>query len=209
MKINRQTTAISLALCLCSCASHAVVMTEHHGKVTVVHHKRRVSNGTVDRIEAIDAKGAFSEAEVHVFDVGRLPIGDNGVAEAHRVYVQVKSKTPNLSLPPRVGSGPRTVYTPPNYSPMPADQRVTDAVTEAQAAKKKLEDARTDIEKRLSEDNNLRGELQQVEDEKQALRDKLNAAMSTPDRKPTPPTVAEQAAHQAADPLAQWGTTNK
>ncbi len=195
-----------VALCVSSCANHETITTEHHGKTTLVHHKRKVSNGTVDRIEAIDSKGAFSEAEIHVYDVGRLPLGDQGVEEAHRVYVTVKSKTPDLRLPSKVSSGPRTVWTPPNAMPVPQDQRIDDAVTEAQVAKKKLEDARTDIEKKLSEDNSLRGQLQEVEDRNQQLTDQLSAAMSAGTHKPTQPTEAEKAAN---DQLANWGKSQQ
>ncbi len=192
------------AICVCSCATRETITTERKGKTTLVHHKRKATNGTVDRIEAIDAKGTFSEAEIHVYDVGRFPLGDHGVEEAHRVYVTVKSKTPDLRLPLKVSSGPRSVYSPPNYTPMPQDQRINDAVTEAQVSKNKLEDARTDIEKRLSEDNSLRGQLQEVEDRNQQLSDQLSAAMSAGTHKPIQPTEAEKAAN---DQLSNWGKT--
>ncbi len=194
------------ALCLCSCANHETVTTEHRGKTTVVHHKRKVSNGTVDRIEAIDANGIVTSAEVHVFDIGRLPDGNGGVHEAHRFYQVVSDAHPNLNLPKKVSSGPRTAFASPNYSPMPTDQRVTDAVAEAQAAKDKLEDARLGIEKRLSEDSNLRGQLQEVEDRNQQLSDQLSAAMSAGTRKPIQPTEAEKAAN---DQLANWGKSQQ
>jgi hypothetical protein len=90
-----------------------------------VHHRRRTSNGLVDKIEAISAKGEVIQAEIHVYDVGRLPHGDNGMDEAHRYYRVVQSERPNLMLPKGAQpTGPKTVSTPPNYTPAPNDQRI-------------------------------------------------------------------------------------
>jgi hypothetical protein len=198
--------AAAASIALCSCASHEVVTVEHKGKVTILHHRSNTSTGTRDRIEAIDAKGAFSQAEVHSYDIGRLPRGDHGVDEAHRYYEIVQSQRPNLSLPRKVTGGPRTSYVSPIYSPMPKDQRINDAVSEANEAKKKLDDARANVEKRLSEDNSLRGQLQDVEDQNQALQDKLSAAMATPNHKQQP-TEAEKEAQESA--LSQWGKSQQ
>ena len=86
--------AISVALVSISgCASRPEsVTTEHKGKVTIVHHRRRTNNGLVDKIEAINPSGVVTQAEVHVYDIGRLPRGDNGVEEAHRYYRIVQSQ---------------------------------------------------------------------------------------------------------------------
>ena len=203
MKIRHHITGISLLL-LASCADypkHETVTIEKKKGAIVVHHKHRTGNATVDRIEAVDAKGAYSEAVLKVYDVGRMPDGNGGMSEAHQVYKVVQSGHWNMNLPKKVTAGPRTVYTPPNYVPPPQDQRINDAVDEAKQAKKKLDDAANDIQKRLAEDNNLRGQLQQVTDENQLLNDKLRAAFNTPDHKPVEQTEAEK----AADPLAQWG----
>lgn len=202
MKIRHLSSVISLFL-LASCATHEheTVTIEKKKGATIVHHKHRTNNATVDRIEAVDAKGAYSEAVLKVYDVGRMPDGQGGMNEAHRVYKVVESGHWNLNLPKKITGGPRTVYTPPNYVEPPKDQRINDAVDEAKQAKQKLDDAANDIQKRLAADNNLRGELQDVKDENQRLNDQIKAAFNTPDHKPQAPTEAEK----AADPLVVWG----
>jgi hypothetical protein len=212
MRISRLNLSISFALCLAGCASTPVsVTTEHKGKVTIVHHRQRAGNGAVDRIEAIAANGTVSQAEVHVYDLGRMPDGNGGMNEAHRYYRVVQSEHWNTNLPranSTKASGPKTVFTPPNYSPTPKDQRIEDAVTEAKEAKAKLDEARKNIEKRLAEDNNLRGELQQVQDQNQQLTNQLAAAMNTPKREKTQvETDAQKAAESATavSDLQKWG----
>ncbi len=118
-KMSRSFIISSLAaLSLAGCAAGPEsVTTEHKGKVTIVHHRRRSPNGLVDKIEAISPSGVVTQAEVHVYDVGRLPTGDGGMNEAHRYYRVTQSEHWNLNLPSKshsgVVSGPRTVYTPP------------------------------------------------------------------------------------------------
>jgi chromosome segregation ATPase len=70
-------------------------------------------------------------------------------------------------------------------------------VDEAKQAKKKLDDAAADIQKRLEADNNLKGQLEDVTQQKNELQAQLDAAMSTPRKAPTE-------AEKAADPLVQW-----
>jgi len=186
------------------------VTTEHKGKVTIVHHRRRTNNGLVDKIEAINPNGIVTQAEVHVYDIGRLPHGQYGMDEAHRYYRVVQSQRLNLMLPQGTHpTGPKTVYTPPNYVPPPKDQRIADAIAQAKEAKEKLEAAARQVEDRLKEDNNLRGELQAQIAENQRLQDQINAGFAIPQRSPTPrPTPlsdAEKAAQAAVDPLIQWG----
>jgi hypothetical protein len=195
-------------LSLAGCATGPEsVTTEHKGKVTLVHHRRRMSSGLVDKIEAISAKGVVTLAEIHVYDVGRLPRGDNGMDEAHRYYRVVQSERLNLMLPRGAQTtGPKTVFAPPNYTPAPKDQRINDAVSEAKKAKEKLEAAAAQVQDRLKEDNNLRGELQAEIDENQRLQDQINAGFNTPQHeKPAPQTDAQKAAESAIDPLVQWG----
>jgi peptidoglycan hydrolase CwlO-like protein len=195
---------LSLAGCA---AGPESVTTEHKGKVTLVHHRRRTSSGLVDKIEAISAKGVVTQAEIHVYDVGRLPRGDNGMDEAHRYYRVVQSERLKLMLPRGAQTtGPKTVFAPPNYTPAPKDQRINDAVSEAKKAKEKLEAAAAQVQDRLKEDNNLRGELQAEIDENQRLQDQINAGFNTPQHeKPAPQTEAQKAAESAIDPLVQWG----
>jgi hypothetical protein len=208
-KMTRSFIISSLVvLSLAGCATGPEsVTTEHKGKVTLVHHRRRTSNGMVDKIEAISAKGVVTQAEIHVYDVGRLPDGDNGMDEAHRYYRVVQSERPTLMLPKGTQpTGPKTVFTPPNYTPAPKDQRINDAVIEAKKAKEKLEAAAAQIQERLKEDNNLRGELQAEIDENQRLQDQINAGFNTPQHeKPVPQNEAQKAAESAIDPLVQWG----
>src|SRR5215469_318864 len=211
-KMRVSSFAISLAvLSMAGCASTPEsVTTEHKGKVTVVHYRRHTNNGLVDKIEAINPNGIVTQAEVHIYDIGRLPHGQYGMDEAHRYYRVVQSQRLNLMLPQGTHpTGPRTVYTPPNYVPPPKDQRITDAIAQAKEAKEKLEAAARQVEDRLKEDNNLRGELQAQIAENQRLQEQINAGFATPQRSPTPrPTPlsdVEKAAQAAVDPLIQWG----
>jgi hypothetical protein len=196
--------------CLCylaGCASTPEsVTTEHKGKVLLVHHRRHTSSGLVDRIEAINAKGVVSQAEIHVYDVGRYVDSNGNMHEAHQMYRVAQSSHPVLMLPKGTHpTGPRTVYTPPNYSPPPNDQRINDAVSEANKAKEKLEAAQKQVEQRLSEDNNLRGALQDQIDENERLKAQIEAGMSTKHSDQSPQSDAEKAAAAAVDPLVQWG----
>ena len=197
------------AVCLAGCAINKESVTwERRKGVTIVHHRSRTASGLVDRIDALSANGIVSRAEIHVYDVGRLPHGENGMDEAHRYYRVVQSAHPNLMLPKGTQpTGPRTVFTPPNYTPPPQDQRINDAVAEAKRAKEKLQAAAKQVEERLKEDNNLRGELQAQIDENQRLQDQINAGMNTPKHtdKVSPQSDAQKAAEAAVDPLVQWG----
>jgi hypothetical protein len=206
MKIKHLVLSISL-MALASCATRPeAVSVEKHKGVTVVHHRRHISNGAVDRIEAISATGAYSQAEIHVCDVGRLVDANGNVQEAHRIYRTVQSLRPSLMLPRNTHpTGPRTVLTAPNYMPPPKDQRINDAITEAKAAKERLDAAAKKIEGRVAEDNALRGELQDQIDENQRLRNELNAAMNTPKHQAQAPSDAEKAAQSNVDSLAAWG----
>jgi hypothetical protein len=168
--------AVAGAFTSCAVSQPESVTTEHKGKLLIVHHRRRTNNGLVDRIDAVRPNGVVTQAEVHVYDIGRLPHGGYGVDEAHRYYRIVQSPRPNLMLPRGArSSGPRTVYTPPNYVPPPQDQRINDAVAQAKAAKEKLEAAAKQVQERLKEDNALRGQLQAQIDENQRLQDQINA----------------------------------
>jgi hypothetical protein len=150
-----------------------------------------------------------SRAEIHVYDVGRYVDPNGNMHEAHQMYRVAQSAHPLLMLPKGTHpTGPRTVYAPPNYTPMPNDQRINDAITEARNAKEKLEAERKQIEDRLAQDNNLRGELQAQIDENERLRAQIDAGMSArkhSEQSPTPTqTDAEKAAQAAVDPLVQW-----
>src|SRR6516225_7810627 len=146
MKMKYLVLSISLVtLAGCATGPEAVSVEKHKG-VTIVHHRRHTSNGAVDRIEAISASGVYSQAEIHVYDVGRLVDANGNVQEAHRMYRVVQSSRPNLMLPRNTHpSGPRTAFTPPNYTPPPKDQRITDAVVGANRAKEKLEAATKEV----------------------------------------------------------------
>jgi len=201
---------VSMAALLGACAATGPesVSMEKKGKVTLVHHRRHTSNGAVDRIEAINnSTGAVSQAEIHVYDVGRYVDGSGNLHEAHRLYRTVQSERASLMLPRRVSGGPRnSPYAPPNYTPMPNDQRINDAVTEARQAKQKLDESRSKIEQQIAQDNNLRGELQNQMDENQRLQEALNAAMSSQhSQKSVAPTDAERAAQSSTSDLAKWG----
>jgi len=200
------------AVAFSGCATKETTYWEHGKKGTViVHHVRKTQNGTSDRTEKLTTK-VIEPGQIHVYDLGRLPDGNGGMAEAHRYYRVEQSETLDLRLTPAnklKPTGPRTVFTPPTYSPLPKDQRINDAVADANQAKEKLDEARGKIEQQLASDNNLRGELQTAIDDNQKLHDQLSAAMSTPQRSPSngPAQSDASKAGQAAgsDPLAQWG----
>jgi hypothetical protein len=124
------------------------------------------------------------------------------------MYRVEQSQRPNLMLPKSTHpTGPRAALTPPNYTPMPNDQRIGDAVAEANKAKEKLEAATKEVQSRLQQDNVLRGELQDQIDENQRLRDQLNAGMNTPKHggQQQSQSDAEKAVRSGVDSLAAWG----
>jgi hypothetical protein len=137
--------------------------------------------------------------------------------EAHEYYRVVQTETFDLRLPAkgsvRVSRGPKTVFTPPTYSPPPQSQRINDAVADAMEAKNQLDKARGKIDEQLVNDNNLRGELEALAEQNQRLQDQVNTALamgkSAPVASPSPTSAAAQpgvqAGSQAADSLAQWG----
>lgn len=212
MNRNLVISSFSLAVLFAGCATSPVsVTTEHKGTVTLVHHRRRVGNGAVDHIEAIAPNGTVSQAEIHVYDLGRLPDGKGGMHEAHRYYRVVQDAHLNTNLPSRVSSGPKPVFTPPNYTPTPKDQRVTDAVAEAKEAKDTLEQERAKLQQQIAKDNNLRGQLNDEISDAQRVQDQLSAAMNTPRRapKPAPESDAQKAAENVTTTtdLQRWGQT--
>jgi hypothetical protein len=206
------TLASSFALCLSACATKETVYWEKakHNKI-IVHHVHKTNKGMTDRTEELTAKAA-DPAWIHTYDLGRMPDGKGGMHEAHRYYVVTQSSHVDLMLPPASKlhpTGPRSVYTPPNYTPMPKDQRINDAVAEAHQAKDKLDDARGKIEQQIAEDNNLRGELQNQMDENARLQEQLNAAMSSKPNSPPPVNGGQsdtaKPGQQTPDALATWG----
>jgi hypothetical protein len=197
-------------LCLAGCAANQPESTsvEHKGKLTIVHHRRRVGNGAVDRIEAINAKGVVTTAEVHVYDVGRYVDGSGNIHEAHSVYRVVQSQRPNLMLPRTVSGGPRSIYAPPNYVPPPNDQRINDAVAEAEQAKQRLDDATKRLNERLAQDNALARQLGDAQAANASLQEQLDASMAAKQKSnPAPETDAEKAAQDATavNALKAWG----
>jgi hypothetical protein len=209
---NLSISLLGLALFFSGCAAKEQTYWEKKKGTVIVHHVSRTYNGTRDRTESLTAD-AVTPAEIHVYDLGRMPDGNGGMHEAHRFYRVVQSERFDLRLPAegsgRLSEGPKTVFTPPHYSPPPKSQRINDALAEAKEAKDKLDEARGKIEQRLTSDNNLTGELQTVIDENQRLQDQINAGFSAPQRaatpSPSPASQAAQAGAQAVDPLVQWG----
>jgi hypothetical protein len=204
-------TLVSLsAFCLAGCPTKDTATFWEKGKhgTVIVHHVHKNHKGTTDRTEELTAKAA-DPAWIHTYDLGRMPDGNDGMHEAHRYYVVTQSEHVNLMLPPASKlhpTGPRSVYTPPNYTPMPKDQRINDAVSEAHQAKDKLDEARGKIEQQMSQDNNLRGALQDQIDENERLQQQLNAAMSA-QHSPVPASGGQTDTSKAGpDPLAQWGS---
>jgi hypothetical protein len=195
ISVNSSFRLLAMAICMAGCSTtKEIVTTEKHGKEITIHHRRRVSGGSVDRIEAIDSKGSVSQAEIKVYDVGRLPDGNGGVHEAHRFYQVVQSKFLSTQLPKKVSSGPRTVYTPPNYVPPPQDQRINDAVNDVEKSKKKLDDQANSLANQISRDNVMRGELNDQLTDLQKQKDELEAQLAGAMATPKHPTDAQNAA---------------
>ena len=136
-----------------------------------------------------------------------MPNADGGMDEAHRYYRVVQSETWDLRLPVRVSpsKGPKTVFNPPNYSPMPNEQRVQAAVADLQDSKSKLDAVRNQAEQQMAADKNTQDQLAQ---QGQDIQSQIQAAMSAHSQAaPSPVTPAGQAGAQAVDPLASWGQT--
>lgn len=214
MRIN-QSFFIILAFCFSGCAAtKEAVYWEKKKDVVTVHHVRRTRTGTSDRTEQLTAK-TMTPAEVHVYDLGRLPDGKGGMHEAHQYYRVVQSESFDLRLPDKgtisVTKGPKNVFTPPTYSPPPKSQRINDAVASAEQAKEKLDEARGKIESKLADDNNLRGEIQQQNDQIQALQEQINAGLSI-SKQPAATAGASPStttAESSSDQLKQWGAKIK
>lgn len=205
MKTSSITSLFTVAL-LAGCASqpHETVTVEHKGKTVIVHHRSLTAKGARDHIEAISAKGVVTNATIEVYDVGRMPDGNGGMNEAHRYYHIAQSPHWNLNLPSKSStsaSGPKSVYAPPNYSPVPSDQRVTDAVAEAKEAARKLNDETNKVK---AQGDALQGELQEVQSKEQEIANQLAASMNTP--KNVSQTDAQKAATgSAVSDLQAWG----
>jgi hypothetical protein len=203
--------ALSVLFTGCAAQKETVTSEKKKGGVTVIHHRSKTSYGARDRIEAINAKGVVSLAEVKVYDVGRLPDGHGGMREAGRYYQIVKSPAFDLRLPQKgnnLASGPKTIFTPPNYTAPPNDQRVDDAVADAREAKRRLDEQQAKLSEEIAQVNVKKGELQNQIDRTQQIADQLRASFNT-ERKPKkegPQTEAEKAAEGVgADNLADWG----
>src|SRR5271163_2092744 len=149
---NLSISFLGLALLFSGCAAKEQTYWEKKKGTIIVHHVRRTSNGTRDRTESLTAN-TVTPAEVHVYDLGRMPDGNGGMHEAHRYYRVVQSERFDVRLPAegsvRLSKGPKSAFTPPNYSPPPKSQRINDALAEAKEAKDKLDEARGKIEQQL------------------------------------------------------------
>src|SRR5260370_35960684 len=122
--IRRNLSISVLAVCLIAgCASQPESVTvEKKGSLTIVHHRSRRGNGAVDQIEAINAKGVVTTAEIHVYDLGRMPDGNGGMNEAHRYFLGGQWAHWKTNLPPATSpkaTGPKTEFTPPKIFPHP------------------------------------------------------------------------------------------
>jgi hypothetical protein len=217
--MQRQNLGISsvllLGLCVSSCANNEQTYWEKGKKGTIiVHHVRHTPNGTRDRTERLTSN-AIRPAEVHAYDLGRMPDGSGWMHEAHEYYRVVQDETFDLRLPGegnvRVSRGPKTVLTPPTYTPPPKSQRINDAVADAIDAKNKLDAERGKIDQQILDVNSQRGEIEALAAQYQQLQQQVNAAFGTTGQapvagaSPTPATGPGQAGAQAVDPLAQWG----
>jgi hypothetical protein len=223
-------TAISLlALCAVGCASsrqRELAFWEPHTLFPAAGKKARKAEAVASahdrRAKPLPLKGQppyhglHSGAEVAAYDVGNTVDAESNLVGAHRVYRVVKSSGWHLRFPwsrRPATAGPKDVYLPPNYRPIPMDQRVKDELAELEKAKRELQEATAAVREKLSEADPLKDKIAQQEEEKQRLRVQLNQALGikagTPVASPSPapgtPAGAGAAAADANDPLRTWG----
>jgi hypothetical protein len=232
MKPKPIVTVISLlALSAVGCASsrqRELAFWEPHTLFPAVHGKKSrkteaVASARERRAKPLPLKGQppykglRSGAEVAAYDVGNTVDAEGNLVGTHRVYRVVKSSGWRLRFPwsrRPATEGPKDVYVPPNYRPIPMDQRVKDELAELEKAKRELQEATAAVREKLSEADPLKDKIAQEEDEKQQLRSQLNQALGikagTPAAAgPSPalgsPAGAGAAAADANDPLRTWG----
>jgi hypothetical protein len=230
MKLKPLITVFSsLAFCLSACASsrqRELAFWEPHTLFPAAGKKTRkaeaVASARARRPKPVPLKGQppyhglRSGAEVAAYDVGNTVDAEGNLVGAHRVYRVVKSSGWHLRFPwsrRPATAGPKGVYLPPNYRPIPMDQRVKDELAELEKAKRELQEATAEVRQRLAEADPLKDKVAQQEEEKQRLRAQLNQALGikagTPAPGPSPapgtPAGAGAAAADANDPLKTWG----
>jgi hypothetical protein len=201
MRTKELTGLLALAICLSACAGKETVYAEKRGSTIVVHHVSRTPRGTRDRTEKL-ATRAMAPSEVHSYSVGRMPDDNGGMREAGTYYRVVQSETWDLRLPKSSGksTGPKTVFPPPTYSPPPKDQRINDAVADADEAKREADEAKAKAEQQVTIDNN---QVDQLSSENQALREQVQSAMSAKGAGASVSPSTSPAGQ--ADPLVTWG----
>jgi len=203
---------ISLVVSLVGCATQQQVVWDNDGKSVVTQRKFNLPRISADRTEGL-TNHARTPAEIHSYDIGRLPRGDGGMDEAHRYYRVVQSDHWDLRLPKSTSNptGPKTVFDPPTYVPPPQSDRINNAVNQARyaqqqalGAKQKFEQAAQGINQRFQEDNNLRSELQHQMEINQRLRDQIEKGFGT-QQNSSPSGASPSSSSSKNDPLLQWG----
>lgn len=203
---------ISFVVSLGGCTTQEQVVWDSDGKSVVTQHQFDLPRISADRTEGLTNR-ARTPAEIHSYDIGRLPRGDGGMDEAHRYYRVVQSDHWDLRLPKSTSNptGPKTVFDPPTYVPPPQSDRINNAVNQARyaqqqalEAKQKLEQATQGINQRVQEDNNLRSELQHQIEINQQLRHQIEKGFGTQQNSSTPGAFPSSSSSEN-DPLQQWG----
>jgi len=203
--MKRTILLIASLISLAACADQdhsapAVTSVEHKNGLTKIHHRKRLPNGATDRIESINDKtGVTVVAEYRVYDVGRMPSGDNGMTEATRYYRMERSPSFDYRLPKKIGAGPREASMPPTYTPVPDDQRVKDKVAELEQEKGQIAATVAKVQNKLQEDTALKGVIVEQKDKIQELTDRINSLMATPKKAPPAQSEAAKAGQAAAD----------
>jgi hypothetical protein len=212
MVTTRHLFIFSSILALSGCAHHPQETWDEDGKKIVAYnnHSHHLPRVYADRKEGLTSR-TRTPGEIHSYDVGRLPRGNGGMDEAHRYYRVVQSDHWDLRLPSQVqnSGGAKTIFNPPTAQAPLNDERVTAQINEAQArqreaieAKGKLEGAADQLQKRMLEDNNLRGELIRQQEMNRELKEQIDRGFSSPSPSPsisptpTPATTNEE--------LQQW-----
>jgi hypothetical protein len=98
---NLSISILGLALFFCGCSAKEQTYWEKKKGTVIVHHVRRTYNGTRDRTESLTAN-TVTPAEIHVYDLGRMPDGNGGMHEAHATIGWFRAKALICDCLPRV-----------------------------------------------------------------------------------------------------------
>ena len=221
MKIFRGTIFSSLLLALSACSSVYLGKLPEGGERRALKRKgaaalalRQRQPKAIPSVPQPPYRAARTRPEVAAYDVGAHADAQGNLVGPHRVYRVVESPHWRLRFPWSRGEetfGPKGAYLPPNYRPVPLDQRMKDELADLEKAKRELQDAAAEVHQKLQEADPLKERLAQLEEENRQLKaQQVNKALGvkTPNGPSAPsssgPAAAGEAAADANDPLKNW-----